>query len=192
MQIPFDFVTFIHLAATILGIVSGIVILYFGIKKNPTNLPLALGQITLAMAIWVSFAIVSKLLVHWPFLFRTGNFFGLLFVPLPFLYVRYYTQKRSWKWYDILHFIPALIYLVDFWPIFILSNQQKLALILQEIDDQNLYAQLRESRFFGPGFHQPFRTIFSVYIGWHNAGYCIGGLKSRPTYRTKKGFGKTG
>jgi len=164
MQIPFDFVTFIHLAATTLGIVSGIVILYFGIKKNTTNLPLALAQITLAMAVWVSFAIVSKLLVHWPFLFRTGSFLALLFVPFPFLYVHYYTQKRSWKWYDILHFIPALIYLVDLWPSFTLSNQEKLALILQEINDPNLYAQLRESRFFGPGFHQTFRTIlFSGY-----------------------------
>lgn len=85
-------------------------------------------------------------------------------MPLPFLYVLYYTQKRSWRWYDLLHFIPALIFLVDFWPIFTLSNQEKLALILQEINDQNKYAQLRESRFFGPGFHQTFRTIlFSVY-----------------------------
>jgi AraC-like DNA-binding protein len=164
MQIPFDFVTFIHLAATILGLVSGIVILSFGIKKSPTNLPLAFGQITLAMGIWVSFAIVSKLLVHWPFLFRTGSFFAILFVPLPFLYVRYYTQQRSWKWYDILHFIPALIYLIDFWPIFILTNEQKLALILQEINDLNLFVQLRETRFFSPGFHQTFRTIlFSGY-----------------------------
>jgi len=164
MEIPFDFVTFIHLAATILGIVSGMVILYFGIKKNPTNLPLAFGQITLSIAVWVSFAVVSKLLVHWPFLFRTGSFFALLFVPLPYLYVRYYTQKRTWKWFDFLHFIPAMVFLVDFWPIFTLSNQEKLALIVQDINDQNLYAQLRESRFFGPGFHQTFRTIlFSVY-----------------------------
>ncbi len=159
MQIPFDFATFIHLAATILGIASGIVILYFGIKKNPTNLPLALGQITGAMAMWVSFAVVSKLLVHWPFLFRTGSLLGLLFAPLPFLYVFYYTQKRSWRWYDSLHFIPALIYLVDFWPIFMLTNQQKLAFILQEINDLNLFVQLRNSRFFGPGFHQTFRVI---------------------------------
>jgi AraC-like DNA-binding protein len=53
---------------------------------------------------------------------------------------------------------------VDFWPIFTLSNQEKLVLILRDINDQNLYAQLRESRFFAPGFHQTFRTIlFSVY-----------------------------
>jgi AraC-like DNA-binding protein len=45
-----------------------------------------------------------------------------------------------------------------------MSNQEKLALIVKDINDQNLYAQLRESRFFVPGFHQTFRTIlFSVY-----------------------------
>jgi AraC-like DNA-binding protein len=164
MEIPFDFVTFIHLAATILGLVSGLVLLYFGIKKAPGNLPLAFGQITLALAIWVSFTVVSKLMVHWPFLFRTGSFLGLLFVPLPFLYVLFYTQKRTWKWHDFLHFIPALVFLADFWPIFTLTNQQKLALIIKDINDQNLYAQLRESRFFPPGFHQTFRTIlFSIY-----------------------------
>ena len=164
MQIQFDFITIIHLAAIILGIVSGLVILYYSIKRNPGNLPLALGQISLSLGIWVSFAVVSKLLVHWPFFFRTGSFFGLFFVPLPFLYVLYHTQQRTWKWYDLLHFIPALVFLVDFWPIFTLSNEQKLALIIQEIYDQNLFAQLRESRFFGPGFHQTFRTIlFSLY-----------------------------
>lgn len=89
MQIPFDFVTFIHLAASILGIVSGIVILYYAIKKNPRNLPLAFGQITLAFGVGVSFAVVSGTMVHWPFLFRTGSLFGLVFVPLPLLYVLY-------------------------------------------------------------------------------------------------------
>jgi AraC-like DNA-binding protein len=164
MNIPFDFPTIIHLAATILGIVSGLVILYQSIKTNPINMPLAIGQISLSLAIWVSFAVVSKLLVHWPFLFRTGSFLGLVFVPLPFLYVSFYTQKRTWRWYDFLHFIPAMVFLVDFWPIFILSSQQKLALILKDINDQNLYAELRESRFFPPGFHQTFRTIlFSGY-----------------------------
>jgi AraC-like DNA-binding protein len=164
MEINFDLATFTHLAACVLGVVSGIVLLYQGIKSNPVNLPLAFGQIILAVAIWVSFLVVSQLLVHWPFLFRTGSFFALVFVPLPFLYVRFYTEKRTWRWYDFLHFIPALVFLVDFWPIFTLSNQEKLALILKDIADENQFALLRESRFFPPGFHQSFRTIlFSVY-----------------------------
>lgn len=164
MEITFDLITFIYLAAVVLGFASGALLLYFGIKFNPTNLPLAFAQITLSFGVWVLFSLVSKLLVHWPFLFRTGSFFGLVFVPLPFLYLIFNVQKRGWRWYDFLHFIPALIYLVDFWPIFMLSNPQKLTYILQEINDLNGYAQLQESRFFPSGFHQTFRTIlFSVY-----------------------------
>jgi len=103
--------------------------------------------------------------VHWPFLFRTGSLLALLYVPLPFLYVSFYTRKRTWRWYDFLHFIPALVFLVDFWPIFILSNQEKLVLIQQDLNVPNQYALLRESRFFPPGFHQTFRTIL-VSIYW--------------------------
>jgi AraC-like DNA-binding protein len=164
MEITFDFVTFINLAALILGIASGLVILYQSIKTNPTNLPLALGQITVSLAIWVNFLIVSKLLVYWPFLFRTGSLVALLYVPLPFLYLSFYIQKRTWRWYDFLHFIPFMVFLVDFWPIYILSNQEKLALILRDLNDQNKFALLRESRFFPPGFHQAFRVIvISLY-----------------------------
>jgi AraC-like DNA-binding protein len=180
MEIHFDFVTFINLAALVLGIASGLVILYQGIKTNPTNLPLAFGQITLSLAIWVNFLIVSKLLVHWPFLFRTGSLLALLYVPLPFLYVSFYIQKRTWRWYDFLHFIPALVFLVDFWPIFILSNQEKLALILKDLNDQNQYALLSESRIFPPGFHQTFRTIL-VSLYWLTQCLVLGKWMKRET-----------
>jgi len=165
MEISFDFPAFINLAALVLGLASGLVILYQGIKSNSTNLPLAFGQITLALAVWVNFLIISKLLVHWPFLYRTGSLLLLIFVPLPFLYVSFFTQKRTWRWFDFLHFIPALVFLIDFWPIYILSNQEKLDLILKDINNQNLFAQLRQSRFFPPGFHQTFRTIL-VSLYW--------------------------
>ena len=165
MEIPFDFPTFINLAALIMGLASGLIILYQGIKSNPTNLPLAFGQITLALAVWVHFLIISKLLVHWPFLFRTGSLLLLIFLPLPFLYVSFYIQKRTWRWFDILHFIPAMVFLIDFWPTYILSNQEKLVLILSEINDLDLFSKLRESRFFPPGFHQTFRTIL-VSLYW--------------------------
>jgi AraC-like DNA-binding protein len=165
MEIPFDIITFIYLAGTVLGVVSGLVILYQSIKVNPANMPLAIGQIVLALAIWVVFAVVTKLMIQWPFLFRAGSLLGLVFVPLPLLNLQFHTQKRSWKWYDCLHFIPALVYLVDFWPIFTLSNQQKVALILRDINDQNQFALLRESRFFPPGFHQTFRVLM-VNVYW--------------------------
>ena len=85
-----------------------------------------------------------------------------------------------------------MVFLVDFWPIFTLSNQQKLALILKDINDQNLYAQLRASRFFAPGFHQTFRTIlFSVY--WlAECRMLYRWVKKQAKLSTEERIGKTG
>ena len=164
MEITFDFITFMHLTALVLGFVSTAVIMYFGIKVNPANQPLAIGQLSISLAIFVSFSLVSKLIVHWPFMYRMGNFFALIFIPMPYLYTVFNTRKRVWKWYDLLHAIPLVLYLVDLWDALSLSIAEKTRLILLEINDLDQYGQFNQSKYFGPGFHEEFRTVlFSVY-----------------------------
>jgi AraC-like DNA-binding protein len=164
MEISFDYITLIHLAAVLLGIVSAGVILYFGIRYSPYNQPLGIGQLSISLGIFVSFTMISKLIVHLPFMYRLGNVFILVFIPMPYLYTVFYTRKRLWKWYDLLHAIPLFIYLVDYWDVLSLSSAEKTRLILQEINDLNLWGQFRQSKYIGPGFHQEFRMVlFSVY-----------------------------
>jgi len=164
MEINFDFITFVHLAAVVVGIVSSAVILYYGFRTNPVNQPLGIGQLSISLGIFVSFSLVSQLIIQWPFLYRLGNVFVLIFIPLPYLYAVFYTQKRQWRWYDLLHLIPLLIYLVDYWDTLSLSSAQKTALILQEINDLDLLGKFSQGKFIGPGFHQEFRTVlFSGY-----------------------------
>ena len=159
MEISIDFITFIHLVAFVLGIVSTAIILYFGIKSNPANQPLGIGQLSISLAIFISFSVVSKFMIHWPFMYRLGNAFTLVFVPMPYLYTVFYTRKRLWKWHDLLHAIPLLIYLVDYWDVISLSSAEKTRLILQEINDLDLLVKFRQSKYFGPGFHQEFRMV---------------------------------
>lgn len=164
MEISFDFITFVHLAAVVLGIVSSSVILYFGFRTNPVNQPLGIGQLSISLGIFVSFCIVSQLIVHWPFLYRLGNVFVLIFIPMPYLYTIFYTGKRLWRWYDLLHVFPLLIFLIDYWDVLSLSSAEKLQLIQQEINDLDTWGEFRQGKFIGPGFHQEFRTVlFSVY-----------------------------
>lgn len=164
MEISFDFITLIHLAGILLGLVSTAVILYFGIRSNPANQPLAIGQMCITLGIFVSFSLVSKLMVHWPFMYRLGNAFALAFIPMSYLYTVFNTRKRNWKWYDLLHAIPLLIYLVDYWDVFSLSSAEKTKLIIQDINNLDLLGQFSQSKYFGPGFHQEFRLVlFSVY-----------------------------
>ncbi|WP_113921993.1 helix-turn-helix domain-containing protein [Cognataquiflexum aquatile] len=164
MEISFDAITFAHLAAVIVGIVSSAVILYFGFKTNPVNQPLGIGQLSISLGIFVSFSLVSQLIVYWPFLYRLGNVFVLIFIPMPYLYTIFHTKNRLWRWYDMLHAIPLLIYLVDYWDVLSLSSAQKTELILLEINDLDLLGKFNQGRFIGPGFHQEFRTVlFSLY-----------------------------
>jgi AraC-like DNA-binding protein len=164
MEISFDFITLIHLTAVVLGIVSTAIILYFSIKSNPANQPLVIAQLSVTLGCFVSFSLVSGLMVHWTFMYRLGNAFALVFIPMSYLYTVFNTRQRLWKWYDLMHFIPVLIYLVDYWDVFSLSSAEKTRLILEDINNLDIVGQFRQSKYFGRGFHQEFRTVlFSVY-----------------------------
>jgi AraC-like DNA-binding protein/NADH:ubiquinone oxidoreductase subunit 6 (subunit J) len=144
--------------------VSAAVIFYFGIKNNPANLPLGIAQLSVSMAIWVSFSLISQLLVYWPVFYRTGNIFVMVFIVMAFLHADFYTRKRKWKWYDLLHALPLIIYLVDLGDVLWLSSAQKKELILQEINNLAVYGKFNQSKYLGPGFHLEFRTfLLSAY-----------------------------
>jgi hypothetical protein len=55
MEISFDVITFAHLAAVIVGVVSSAVILYFGFKTNPVNQPLGIGQLSISLGNFCEF-----------------------------------------------------------------------------------------------------------------------------------------
>lgn len=157
-------IALIDLAAVVLCLLSGFVLIHYGWKANPANQPLAIGQLCMAMAIFVTFSNVSQLIYHWPYLYRTGQAFVLIFIPMPFLYLDFHVRQRKWSRYDLLHAIPVLIYLADYWHVFILSNAEKIQMMRPEIEDLDLLAQYTQSKYFGKGFHEKFRTIlFSGY-----------------------------
>lgn len=164
MEIQFDIIIFFQLVVFALGIISASVIFFFGLKKNPANVPLGIAQLSASLAIWVSFSLSSQLLVFWPVFYRTGQIFILIFSVMAYLYVDFYTSNRKWKWYDLLHAIPLLIYLIDYWDILLLPAAEKRELILLEIQDLARMAQFNQSKFLGPNFHHEFRTfIFGIY-----------------------------
>ncbi|MBX2962623.1 MAG: helix-turn-helix transcriptional regulator [Cyclobacteriaceae bacterium] len=160
-----NFIVVLNLAAMSMGIVSGMLLLYFGLKYNSTNVPLAISQLSTGLLVWFNFSLFSGLIIHWPFLYGLGNAFPLIFIPMSFFYVVFHTQRRSWKWYDTFHVIPLLIYVADYWNLFLMPTAEKVEMIRQILDNQVLSMDFKESqKYFGPGFHWQFQTImFSLY-----------------------------
>lgn len=164
MEVILDFNSLIHLVAAVLGILSGFIILYFGIKSNPRNIPLAIGQIIVSVSIFVNFSLISKLIFYWPFMYRLGHVSALIFIPMPYLFMVFHTKKRLWKLRDLIHAVPLLVFLVDYGHVLMMSNAEKILILHQEVNDLNTLGQFAQSRFIGPGFHEKFRSIlFSIY-----------------------------
>ena len=165
MEISFSFYYLLDLTATAVGIVSGLVLLYFGFRYNAANVPLGIAQLSTGLLVWVNFSMISGLIIYWPFMFGTANAFPLIFIPMYLLYVVFYTQRRSWRWYDAFHAIPLLIFLLDYRDIFLMPIDDKVARIRQLSDHLDLLRQFKESeQYFSPGFHWRFQTVmFGFY-----------------------------
>ncbi|MCH6199985.1 helix-turn-helix domain-containing protein [Aquiflexum sp. LQ15W] len=165
MDSGFDFNNLFFLVSVVIGLQTGVIVMVYSLRKNKKSIPLALTFLSLSLAIFFSMLISSGMMVHLPGIYRIGNIFGLIFVPMPFIYMQCVTQNRNLRWSDAFHLIPVAIYIIDYSPVLFLSSAEKLELILQDINDPNRFTEFRQSMFFPDGFHQTFRTIL-INIYW--------------------------
>ena len=159
-----------------IGSLVGLVLIYFGFKKNRANVLLGFNFLLLTYMSFIIWLLTSGYFFHFPFFYRTGNLAGFLFMPLMYLYIRMVLTGKGLKWMDLIHLLPFLIILVDFWPIFMLSNDEKILLIQSEVSNPVLYTSYNQSRFFPPNFYTPFRSlvlafywVISAIMVWKNA-----------------------
>jgi AraC-like DNA-binding protein len=165
MNSGLDFNNIFFLVSVAIGLQTGILVFVYAIRKNQRSIPLALTFLSLSLAIFFSMLISSGMMIQFPGIYRIGNIFALIFVPMPFIYMHCVTQNRNLRWSDAFHFIPMAIYIIDYSPVLFLSSAEKLELILQDINDPNRFTEFRQSMFFPDGFHQTSRTIL-INIYW--------------------------
>lgn len=72
-----------------------------------------------------------------PHLFRTGLPISLLMMPASYFYIRQSLNPSKLTWTDLVHFLPAVFLVIDFFPFYSQSAEEKLAIIngygLQEL-----------------------------------------------------------
>lgn len=160
MQLFLGWKDLIYLFSMFIGFWIGVILLIHGIKKNKTNITLSFYFFSLTYAVFLAWLISSGYHINFPQLYRTGNIAGLLFAPLIYLYISQGVNEKSWQTVDIIHLLPAFIYLIDFFPIiFLLNPEEKLALVQSEIANPYVFTSFNQSRFFPSNFHTLARTI---------------------------------
>jgi len=186
MEINLDWKNILYLFSQFIGYSVGLILIASGLKGKKSNIFLGLNFLFLTYSTFIIWLITTGYFVKFPQLYRTGNLTGLLFIPLMYLYIRREIGKKTFTTLDFLHFLPALVFFVDFWPIYNLPVEQKLSLIKSEISNPALFTQFSQSRFFHENFYTPFRSIL-VAIYWSFSVYwVVKGTKNK----LNKGFAK--
>lgn len=74
--------------------------------------------------------LVSSDYIGWmPHLFRSAGFAVYLLSPLIYLYIRELFFDKGFKKYDLIHLLPGIFYLIDYFPFFLMDGEEKIKLI---------------------------------------------------------------
>jgi AraC-like DNA-binding protein len=104
------------------------------------------------LSISISYLVLTPYLAYVPHLFRSAQFFILLMMPLSYLYFRQTLHDKPIGLADLLHLLPLLVFVIDYFPFFMLSGERKLE-IWRGLNDYRLNTGFKEGWFMPEGAH---------------------------------------
>jgi len=170
MEPLFDISSFILLISAVLGMLGGVILAIYSIRNKNHNGWLAAYYFSGGYAFLVAFLIYSRYISFspWVHLYRTGYIVGFLLFPLSFFYIRFLFMQKRFVYRDLLHFLPVLIYIIDFVPFYMQPAAIKIKQASQDALGINTTWNQFSQGWIGIGeFYQPSRVILmSVYWIW--------------------------
>ena len=146
---------------SIIGLILIVVLLFK--HSQPSTRWLAFLLFILSSACYFIYLFESRNILSVPFFFRVGPLMLYFAAPALFLYVMYLlNEKRTLKWRDALHLLPALIYFIDFLPLYTSSNDQKRELLNSLFQNERQAIMFREGWFMPDGLHYVLRHVISL------------------------------
>jgi AraC-like DNA-binding protein len=104
----------------------------------------------------------TKWILDVPHFARTGSLVLYLIYPSAYLYTRKLLKQEGWKWSDLIHVLPALLYIIDLFPYFLLDGDQKRLKLLADYASGRVYITT-DSWLFSPYFHFAVRSFVSMF-----------------------------
>ncbi len=165
MDIQLSGLLLLNLTSCILGLVVAAILWRYPREHNYYNRLLSASFLFLTLAQVVGILVETKMILQVPHFYRLGNLFGLLFMPLSWLYLRGLLKNQKLDRTDLVHFIPALIFLVDYAPFFLSGADVKRIAIEDNFHDLNNVLRYNEGWIFPPWFHLWFRSLV-IFLYW--------------------------
>jgi AraC-like DNA-binding protein len=128
----------------------------FSAKKQVSDLFLRATFLSLILTTVVFYVSKIDRLNDFPHLYRLGSLALFVFVPSSYLYVKYALSKTKLNRLDLVLYIPALIFLIDYLPFYFSSANAKVQMMQLEYDTYGALNYYMQSHFF------PIRTYYIV------------------------------
>ena len=157
--------TFLFFIDVVLCFVAGSVLLVFSKNKMVNNRWLAGYYIVTGYGLLIAFLLYSRLITEFPWYhtYRTGYISGFLIMPLSFFYIRSLIQQKKFRLRDLIHFVPAMVFIIDFIPFYFSSAEYKLqqaAMNAQALD--TVWGQFSQGWLGIGAFYTPLRIALAT------------------------------
>jgi len=126
-----DAISYLYLSMILIGIVISMIFTYYNFQKGYFGKLISIQLILSAYGIGVATLTANDLMAYFPHTFRTGMLILYIIPALIYLALSKGILKEPFKLLDIIHLLPATLYIVNFLPSFTASTQEKIILINQ-------------------------------------------------------------
>ncbi len=120
------------LFTTSLFVLNIFVAVIFSVRNFKLSLTHKLITTVLFLFLLRTFSIhlfLSKEIVQFPHFLLLSDLVSRISVPIFFLMIVFEKYQRKFKWYDSIHFLPALLFLANYWNLYSKSAPEKLEII---------------------------------------------------------------
>lgn len=161
---------YLQIGTTTSSAVFAVVFVFYNWNKNLFNKLLSVQFLIFSFGLFVNFLALNNFFTLFPHLSRTGLLCAFLIPPIQFLAIYRGLSLSKLHWKDALHFIPALLYVANYFNYFILPGNEKIQIL-----ENNSIAEFKEG--FLPAFFVPVFSIIQTtfYLIWY--GFMVKKLK---------------
>ena len=133
-------------------------------KKNLSDIFLNISLLFLLLITIVYYLGVSSSITDFPHFYRIGTISTFIYMPASYLFIKYTLQKSKFKFADLIVFIPAALFLLDYLPFFLQNADYKLKALLLDINNESVHLHL-QSQWMPAGTYYILQNSLGVVLG---------------------------
>lgn len=123
---------YLQLGIPVISIIVGLVYCLNNWSKSLFRRLISLLLLVMAFGLLINFAALHNYFLIYPHISRTGFIFVLLFPTLLYFSFYFGLLKHKFRRIDLLHFLPLVIYIINYLPFFFTSGVNKIKILQSE------------------------------------------------------------